>query len=166
MVRVDSESGTTHTASTSKVRKTHSDSTPSSDAANLEGKEATTEYVRTYRLIPGTICTESRAVQCALEFGIRRDVLRRAMNIKANVTAAPRTGEEENKTGMPKNMVVVPLFNTYMKHVWTRIKPWTRKKNSTTNTTSRAYTQTLCLRFNENNVTRRIAISVERMSLI
>lgn len=134
MVRVDSESNTTNTNSTSKVQKLNSDSSPSSEATNSFGmKEQSADYVRTYRLIPGTICTESRAVQCALEFGIRRNELRRAMNIKVNASAAPRTGMEDNETGM--NEVVLPLFHTGMKGLWMGTKVFTRKNNSTRNTT-------------------------------
>lgn len=41
------------------------------------------DYVRTYRLLPGTICSDSRAIQCALEQGISREILSRAVQLKA-----------------------------------------------------------------------------------
>lgn len=40
-------------------------------------------YIKTFRLLRGSICCESRALQCALEQGISRDLLSRAAEVKA-----------------------------------------------------------------------------------
>lgn len=43
--------------------------------------------VRTYRVLRGSICVESRALQCAIEAGVPRDILSRAATVHAAVSS-------------------------------------------------------------------------------
>lgn len=47
-----------------------------------EGQDSLSSIVRTYRLLPGSICQESRALQCALEAGVPRFLLQRAAHVR------------------------------------------------------------------------------------
>lgn len=56
--------------------------------------------VRTYRLRLGSICDESRALQCALEAGVPKDILERAAHIIAMISAK---GKIENVVACERN---------------------------------------------------------------
>lgn len=66
----------------SKTQKTGESSTP-------QQERLVDPYVRTYRLMEDTICSESRAIQCALEQGMPRNVLANAMRLKQVLSAPP-----------------------------------------------------------------------------
>lgn len=53
--------------------------------------------VRTYRLLPGSICEQARAIQCALEAGVVKRVLERA----AHIRSAMVDGKVENSVPAP-----------------------------------------------------------------
>ncbi len=57
-----------------------------SSSSNGSSWLAETSYIRTYRLLRGTICADSRALQCAMEQGIDRDILSRAAEVKADIS--------------------------------------------------------------------------------
>lgn len=44
--------------------------------------------VRTYRLLPGSVCQESRALQCALEAGVPKVILQHAAHVRAAVSGS------------------------------------------------------------------------------
>lgn len=48
-------------------------------------------YIRTYRLLQGTICSDSRALQCALEMGISREILTRAAQLRTSLSSETRS---------------------------------------------------------------------------
>lgn len=51
-----------------------------------EEMEPLTNVVRTYRLLAGSVCHESRALQCALEAGVSKFILQRAAHVRNAVS--------------------------------------------------------------------------------
>lgn len=49
-------------------------------------REQMHSVVRTYRLLPGSVCQESRALQCALEAGVPRFILQRAAHVHSAIS--------------------------------------------------------------------------------
>lgn len=75
-------------------------SNPSTHASSWMDEVA---FVRTYRLLRGTICGDSRYLQCAMEQGIDRDVLSRAAEIRGAISMdAP-------------GIINIPLLNTRLR---------------------------------------------------
>ena len=77
--------------SSKKAKTTNDDSNSQSYTAAAVDKE--TKHVRTFRVIPGSICSESRAVQCALENGIPRNLLGHIMHIKEKVSGSDKNAK-------------------------------------------------------------------------
>lgn len=56
-----------------------------SSGANEE-QDLLSSVVRTYQLLPGSICQESRALQCALEAGVPRFIVQRVAHIRSEIS--------------------------------------------------------------------------------
>lgn len=77
-------------------------------------KERAKSVVRTYRLLPGSICEESRALQCALEAGVPRFILQRAAHVRnaisSNSFIANAVGSSENNQKIRNCAAIVKEF--------------------------------------------------------
>ncbi len=80
-----------------------SDSPSGTNSVDNEAK-----FVRTYRLLQGSVSSESRAVQCAVEKGVSRKALRQAMHVKEKAAASASPPELQNSEFV-KDMNIIHL---------------------------------------------------------
>lgn len=78
---------TSGSASKGESRNAHSQG---QEEARPKDLESMSTVVKTYRLLSGTICNESRAIQCALEVGVDRSLLERVAHIHPAIASDGR----------------------------------------------------------------------------